>query len=359
MGKLTAASGATVSPGGRMDADDLKRLHAQRGRDSHRLNGAAAHDAVVVSGGKSRSRAISPAPRSATRRRLATRFYLVRNNGAGTTTGTLSGIGDGGKLDIGGKWWRVSFTSTSAARASRLAAAGNDVAIQRIDDPSPSGAALSIVGATKRRWCSFSFRGSIMRRPKPATASIACWPTARWNCARRSQRTRPLSPRPAATTQPHLRGAGVRRGGHARRTHLLRARFKSGTTSRTGTIRCSITFPPKCRTSVNSARGRIASGARDSGARRGGCCAATRRREFPTSPRRLKMRTRRARTRASRCGRAWMPTCAGIIFFRSRSRTATSRSMSARMPTTTARRRTSGSCSRWRPSSRTKCGARA
>jgi hypothetical protein len=75
-------------------------------------------------------------------------LYLVRNTGPGTNTGTLAGIADGGKIDIGGKWWRVSFTSDFGGAGFLTNGAGNDVAIQRIDDPSPSGAAIATVGAT-------------------------------------------------------------------------------------------------------------------------------------------------------------------------------------------------------------------
>ena len=209
-----------------------------------------------------------------------------------------------------------------------------------------------------RRWCSFRFHGSTMRRTRPATASGGCSRMARWNWPRRSRRARPLSPKARATTRatPTRCRRSTRR---ARSATLLTPRHsRPARVSPSGTMRCSTISRPTCRISGSSALGRIASGARAFGARRDGCCAATRRPGFPTSPPPSKMRMRRRRTRAFRCGRAWTPTCAGTIFFRSRSKTATSRFTSVRTLTTTAQRRISGSCSRRRLISRTACGGR-
>jgi autotransporter-associated beta strand protein len=145
-GKLTAASGATVSPGGTLTISNGFTLAAGATLDIG-IASAASHDSVVVTGGNVSLAGTLDASLGYTAA-IGDTLYLVKNNGAGTTTGTLSGVGDGGKLDIGGKWWRVSFTSSFGGSGFAVGGAGNDVAIQRIDDPSPSGPSVSIVGAT-------------------------------------------------------------------------------------------------------------------------------------------------------------------------------------------------------------------
>ena len=149
-GKLSLSSDATLSPGGNgvgtLTITNGLTLAAGSHLDLD-LNGPATHDAVTVTGGDVSLAAsldatlgYSPA--------IGDTLYLVRNTGPGTTTGTLSGIGDGGKIDLGGKWWRVSFTSDSGGAGFLTNGTGNDVAIRRIDDPSPGGPGMSIVGAT-------------------------------------------------------------------------------------------------------------------------------------------------------------------------------------------------------------------
>lgn len=147
-GKLTATGGATVSPG----SGGVGTLTISNGFTlspgatlAVELNGTAAHDAIVVTGGDV-SLAGNLAATLGYAAAVGDTIYLLNNNGAGTTTGTLSGVGDGGKLDLGGKWWRVSFTSDSGGSGFVVGGSGNDVAIQRIDDPSPSGPAFSIIG---------------------------------------------------------------------------------------------------------------------------------------------------------------------------------------------------------------------
>ena len=158
-GKLTAASGATISPGsggvGALTISNGFTLSAGATL-ALEINGAVAHDAVVVTGGNVSLAGALNASLGYTAA-IGDTLYLVKNNGAGTTTGTLSGVGDGGKLDLGGKWWRVSFTSSFGGSGFAVGGSGNDVAIQRIDDPSPSDPSLSVVGATNEAVVQLSF----------------------------------------------------------------------------------------------------------------------------------------------------------------------------------------------------------
>jgi autotransporter-associated beta strand protein len=151
-GKLTLSSDATLAPGGNgvgtLTITNGLTLAAGSHLDLD-LNGPASHDAVTVSGGNvslatslDATLGYSPA--------IGDTLYLVRNTGPGTTTGTLSGIADGGKIDIGGKWWRVSFTSDHGGAGFLTNGTGNDLAIQRIDEPSPSGTSVTAVGATDK-----------------------------------------------------------------------------------------------------------------------------------------------------------------------------------------------------------------
>ncbi len=154
-GKLTAASGATVSPSGALTISNGFTLSAGATLVLE-LNSVASYDAVVVTGGNV-SLAGTLAASLGYTAAIGDTLYLVRNNGAGTTTGTLGGIGDGGKLDLGGKWWRVSFTSSFGGSGFAVGGAGNDVALQRIDDPSPSGPSVSVVGATNTQVVQLQF----------------------------------------------------------------------------------------------------------------------------------------------------------------------------------------------------------
>ncbi len=146
-GKLTAASGATVAPAGLLTVSNgftaASGVHLVFG-----ITSAASYDAIAVAGGNVSLTGDLAGTTLGYTPAIGDTLYLVRNNGAGTTTGTLNGIGDGGKLDLGGKWFRVSFTSNFGGSGFAVGGSGNDVAIQRINDPSPSGPVLSIVGAT-------------------------------------------------------------------------------------------------------------------------------------------------------------------------------------------------------------------
>ena len=150
-GKLNLSSDATLSPGGSnvgtLTITNGLTLAAGAHLDLD-LNGPATHDAVTVTGGNVSLAADLAGTTLGYSPVIGDTLYLVRNTGAGTTTGTLAGIGDGGKIDLGGKWWRVSFTSDFGGAGFLTNGSGNDVAIQRIDDPSPSGTAITTVGAS-------------------------------------------------------------------------------------------------------------------------------------------------------------------------------------------------------------------
>jgi autotransporter-associated beta strand protein len=158
-GKLTAESGSHISPGvsgvGTLTISNGFTLNAGATL-AMELNGSASHDSLFVTGGN-----VSLAGTLDTTlgyvAAIGDTFYLVKNNGSGTTSGTLSGIGDGGKIDVGGKWWRVSFTSSFGGTGFAIGGTGNDVAIQRINDPSPSGPSVSLTGATNAAVVPLSF----------------------------------------------------------------------------------------------------------------------------------------------------------------------------------------------------------
>ena len=149
-GKLTAASSAVVSPGiggvGTLTVTNGFTLAAGAHLDLD-LNSAASYDTVAVTGGNVSLAGDLAGTTLGYTPAIGDTFYIVRNTGAGTTTGTLNGAGDGGKLDIGGKWFRVSFTSDFGGAGFQTNGAGNDMALQHINDPSPSGGAVAIVGA--------------------------------------------------------------------------------------------------------------------------------------------------------------------------------------------------------------------
>jgi autotransporter-associated beta strand protein len=142
VGKLTITNGFTLAAGAHLDLD---------------LDSAASYDAIAVTDGNvslagdlvGTTLGFAPA--------IGDTFYVVRNLGSGTTTGTLNGVGDGGKVDLGGKWFRVSFTSDFGGAGFQTNGTGNDVALQRINDSSPSGATLSVVGGTNEALAQIQF----------------------------------------------------------------------------------------------------------------------------------------------------------------------------------------------------------
>ncbi len=151
IGKLTAASGATITPGlgqvGTLTVSNGFTLAAGAAL-AMEINSAASYDVLALTGGNV-SLAGNLNASLGYAAAINDTLFLVRNNGSGTTTGTLSGVGDGGKLDIGGKWWRVSFTSDFGGSGFAVGGSGNDVAIRRIDDPTPTAVALGISGPTE------------------------------------------------------------------------------------------------------------------------------------------------------------------------------------------------------------------
>ena len=156
LGAFTVGSGATLVPG--TAPTGTGTLSFANGftlaSDAHllfQLNGTAAgtgYDQLLVSGGpvalagdlNGSTLGYTPA--------FGDTFYLVRNTGSGGTSGTLNGVADGGKLDFGGKWFRVSFTSQQGGAGFQTGGTGKDVAIQRIDDPTPSAFDATYVGPT-------------------------------------------------------------------------------------------------------------------------------------------------------------------------------------------------------------------
>ena len=132
-GTLTVTNGFTLAAGAHLDLD---------------LNSAASHDVVVVMGGNVSLAGDLAGTTLGYTPAIGDTFFLLRNTGPGSTTGTLNGAGDGGKLEIGGKWFRVSFTSDFGGAGFQTNGFGNDVALQRIQDPTPSGLDVSSVGAT-------------------------------------------------------------------------------------------------------------------------------------------------------------------------------------------------------------------
>jgi hypothetical protein len=155
LGRLVASTGSTVSPGesngsatGVLTIGGGLSLEAGSGWVVQ-LNGlvpGTGHDQLVVSYGEVNLAGELSIGALGFEPALGDTLWLVRNDGTGTTTGSLNGVGDGGKLDVGGRWFRVSFSSDLATGSFELGGSGNDVALRRIDDPTPSGLAVTVVG---------------------------------------------------------------------------------------------------------------------------------------------------------------------------------------------------------------------
>jgi hypothetical protein len=71
-------------------------------------------------------------------------FYLLLNNGAGTTSGTLNGVAEGGLLLIAGREFQVSYKSDFGGPGFTPNGSGNDVALLAVVVPEP-GAAYSLL----------------------------------------------------------------------------------------------------------------------------------------------------------------------------------------------------------------------
>jgi len=81
-------------------------------------------------------------------------FYLILNNGLGTTTGTLGGVPEGGSLTIGAQQFQISYTSDFGG-AGFAAGTGNDVALMAVPEPGSAAALLAglglVLGRRRRR----------------------------------------------------------------------------------------------------------------------------------------------------------------------------------------------------------------
>ena len=188
---------------------------------------------------------------------------------------------------------------------------------RRAARPSPSSARPPAARAISRS------PGSTTRRPKPATGSIACSTTARCEL---------LATLPAGATSFSETVANyssysyavqaIDAAGNARRPQFT-APFQAGSTfaDRTNHAR----LPRHRRAQPRPVRRRPAPHRAHRLLVWRGPPAARRHRDRPQlHHHRAGGRQRRTRTPASRCGRAWMPSCAGTAPSRSRSRTATS-----------------------------------
>jgi autotransporter-associated beta strand protein len=81
-------------------------------------------------------------------------FYIMLNNGAGSTTGTLGGVADGGSLFIGAQEFKVSYTSDFGGAGFVVGGSGNDVALMAIPEPGSAAvllAGLGVLGGLRRR----------------------------------------------------------------------------------------------------------------------------------------------------------------------------------------------------------------
>jgi hypothetical protein len=151
-GKLTAGSGATVSPG--LGAGNTGTLSVSSdfslASDSHlalNLNGTAAgtgYDQVVVaSGNVSLAGDLAGSALTFAPANFTDVFYVILNNGVGTTTGTLGGVAEGGSIFIGPQEFQISYTSDFGGAGFTIGGAGNDVALLAVPEP---GAAASLLG---------------------------------------------------------------------------------------------------------------------------------------------------------------------------------------------------------------------
>ena len=83
-------------------------------------------------------------------------LFVILNNGPGTTTGTLNGVGEGGLLLAGGQPFRVSYRADASSTTAMNfgTALGNDVALMAVPEPSAFLGALlglGILGSARRR----------------------------------------------------------------------------------------------------------------------------------------------------------------------------------------------------------------
>jgi autotransporter-associated beta strand protein len=84
-------------------------------------------------------------------------FFIIVNNGTGTTSGTLGGAAEGGTLKIGEQSFRISYVADAIATTSGNfgQALGNDVALLAIPEPTTAFSALlglGLLAGTRRRF---------------------------------------------------------------------------------------------------------------------------------------------------------------------------------------------------------------
>lgn len=159
-GILNAGTGSTISPGAALRGTLSISNGLSVSTSAHLafdLAGATAgtgYDQLVVSSGNislagdltGSTLSFTPGPTDV--------FYLILNNGVGTTTGTLGGVPEGGSLTIGGQQFQISYTSDFGG-AGFAAGTGNDVALMAVPEPGSAAALLAglglLLGLRRRR----------------------------------------------------------------------------------------------------------------------------------------------------------------------------------------------------------------
>ncbi len=137
-GTLTLGSGFTLSSGAHL------ALEIGGTTAGFNTNGTDGYDQLVVgSGNVSLAGDLAGSTLSFSPALGTDIFYVILNNGAGTTTGTLNGVAEGGSVFISGQEFEVSYTSDFGGGGFAIGGSGNDVALKAIPEPS---AAISLLG---------------------------------------------------------------------------------------------------------------------------------------------------------------------------------------------------------------------
>lgn len=153
-GRLVASAGSTVAPG--LGAGDKGTLSISNGfslnSDAHLsldIGGVTAgtgYDQLFVGGGNiSLSGDLAGSTLTFEPTNYQDVFFIIVNNGTGTTSGTLNGIGEGGSIFISGQEFQISYTSDFATGFT-VGGSGNDVALLAVPEPSAVVSILSGVG---------------------------------------------------------------------------------------------------------------------------------------------------------------------------------------------------------------------
>jgi autotransporter-associated beta strand protein len=120
IGTLTITNGFQLAAGATMPVE---------------INGPASYDQVIVTAGDVALAGALTGSTVGYAPAVGDAFYLIRNDGPGVTSGTLSGAGDGDILDLDGRRFLVSFTSDFGGSGFAIGGSGNDVALRKIEDP--------------------------------------------------------------------------------------------------------------------------------------------------------------------------------------------------------------------------------